>query len=56
MTFSRSKRLLKAYEHCRGYYYGFGPTDKKPTRLRIIAWKSPYKRIQILLEAVEVEK
>lgn len=39
MTFSRSKRLIKAYEDCRGYYCGMGPAGVTPTRLRVQAYK-----------------
>lgn len=58
MTFSRSKRLLKAYKHCRGYYYGTGPAGKEPTRLRVRTWKCPHTpwRFAVLLFTVEVKK
>lgn len=59
MTFSRSRRLLKAYEHCRVYYCGMGPAGKKPARLKVSAYKSktvwPWK-LWICLDVVEVKK
>lgn len=58
MTFSRSKRLLKAYKHCRGYYSAIGPVGKEPTRLRVVVWKwpsAPWKFV-VDLFAVEVKK
>ena len=39
-TYSRSPRLLAAYQKCTGLYTGFGPVGVAPTRLKVTAFFS----------------
>lgn len=57
--YTTSKRMLKAYKDCRGYYGGFGPVECMPQRLRFVRSIKPRKHIsafQVLLVVVKSKR